>query len=191
MALPDAGFRDKSENEVFSLPLPVEDEAIGEASPLLNFNFRQWQGTFESVLMRKAAALYADLASLAQAHGAHGLALRYSRLSLGCLSSYRNMEWVNANKESDLLPTILCACGDVYLAMARSRDVKKSLEQCEREFGELGASDQYFADTFGSVDNATYSLNVEFIPDVEKLMMKRLGYGKVCCSVVLCVSMVL
>lgn len=140
----------------------------------LNFNFRQWQGTFESVLIRKAAVLYSDLSSLTQAHGAFGTALRYSRLSLGCLSSYRNMEWVNASQELDLLPTVLCGCGDIYLSMARSRDLEKCLEQCEKDYVQLAEDDRYFDGSFGTAGDPVYHFEVEFTPDVEKLLKKRL-----------------
>lgn len=169
LALPDATFSARSGDEFVSHVTGSNDDMTP-----VNFNFRQWQGTFESVLIRKAAGIYSDLASLAHAEGAHGLALRYLRLSLVLLSCYRNLEWVNSNQELDLQPTVLCSCGDVYMSMAKSRDLQERMKASAKDYGAAHEYDQYF-DTHYRVadDDAIYQLNVEFVADVEKLLQKR------------------
>ena len=167
LALPDATFSARTGDEYVSHVTGSTDDTTP-----LNFNFRQWQGTFESVLIRKAAGLYSDLASLAHADGAHGLALRYIRLSLVLLSSYRNLEWVNSKQELDLLPTVLCCCGDVYMSMAKSRDLEKCMAASEKDYGTAHECDLYFDENYRIADDAVYDLNVEFICDVEKLFQK-------------------
>ena len=168
LALPDATFTAKTGDEYVS-----HMTGSGDDMTPVNFNFRQWQGTFESVLIRKAAGLYSDLASMAHADGAHGLALRYLRLSLMLLSSYRNLEWVNSNQELDLLPTVLCCCGDVYMSMAKSADLKDCMADSEKDYGMAHECDQYFDENYKSADDAVYDVNFEFVCDVEKLFQKR------------------
>ncbi|XP_028414584.1 erythroid differentiation-related factor 1-like [Dendronephthya gigantea] len=169
LALPDATFTAKTGDEF--VPHVTESESTDEMTPL-NFNFRQWQGTFESVLIRKAAGLYSDLASLAHSDRAHGLALRYLRLSLLLLSSYRNLEWVNSNQELDLLPTVLCGCGDVYMSMAKSGDLTQCLEASEKDYGTANECDLYFDANYRVGNEKVYQLQVDFTPDVEKLLLK-------------------
>ena len=167
LALPDKTFTARTGGEY----LPHVTESDDDLTPL-DFNFRQWQGTFQSVLLRKAAGLYSQLASLAHEDGGHGLALRHLRLSLLLLSAYRNLEWVNSHQELDLLPTVFCSCADVYMSMAKSRDLKQCMEANKTVYETVREYDKYFDENYRIVDEEIY-LEDEFTPDVEKLLQKR------------------
>lgn len=170
LALPDATSAKSTGDDYLSHVTGYGDDMMA-----MDFNFRQWQGTFESVLIRKAAGLYSDLASLAEAECTYGLALRYIRLSLALLSSYKNLEWVNSSQEWDLLPTVLCCAGDVLVSMAKSCDLEACLAASKVDYLEADEFDRYFDEhcRIGG-DDPHHRLDVQFIPDVEKLLRNRL-----------------
>ncbi len=57
--------------------------------------------------------------------------------------------------------------------MAKSRDLEECLEANEKDYGTAHEYDQYFDEHYRIADEAVYEMNVEFIPDVEKLLQKR------------------
>lgn len=163
LALPDSTFMARNGDD--------RAQHVQKEMTPLNFNFRQWKGTFESVLLRKATELFSELASLALEDGTNNAALRFLRLTLLLLTSIRSLEWVNVNKETDLLPIVLCKCADMYMSVAKTRDVY--LSTCEENYSKSLEHEHYFATNYQTADKAVYDLKVDLTTSVVELLEER------------------
>jgi hypothetical protein len=91
------------------------------------------------------------MACLANTKGKYGRGLRYCKVSFECLEAYKSCGTNKYEEDNELMRSILCACADSYLMLAKCRE---NLEIHHEDFLH-GSHD----------DNVIFSAAKEFVSD--------------------------
>ena len=133
----------------------------------------QWEVQTMALLLRKASSVYHSFAFASISKGKYGRALRYCKMALKCFGAFKSLEGDNVSTKDSLLSSILCACADAYLMLAKC---KENLAVHQEDYGFKSKDDKYVAE-FARLHRGglhrVCALKIEFLLDLETNLSKR------------------